>query len=141
MPSKQKRIDAAKQLRKLLQYAIANVDLDADDVSEVVMMVDPWVPNGKYKTGMLATDDNAVWRCTKNVNKSETKPADDAEHWQRADLAGDGVEVWTEPTGKGYTKGDRVHYPDSDGPVYISQKNNNTVVPGTDEKYWTLDAS
>lgn len=141
MLSKQNRIDAAKQLRKLLQYAISSLDLDADDVAEVAMMVDPWSPEGKYKTGMLATDDNAVWRCIKNVNKSETKPSGDSVHWQRADLAGDGVEVWTEPTGKGYQKGDRVHYPDAEGPIYVSQKNNNKVVPGTDEKYWTLDAS
>lgn len=129
--------EAMKQLRKAVQLNIASADLDADDIAEVSTLIDEWVSGGKYKKGMLSSYNNAIYRCTQNVNKSTTTPDQDADHWQRADLAGDGVEVWTEPTGKGYQKGDKVHYPTSEDPVYVSQKNNNTVIPGTDEKYWT----
>lgn len=133
------RIEVLKALRKAVQLAMSAMELDADDIAGISSMVDPWQSGAKYKKGMLASENSAVYRCTANVNKSAIPPSEDADHWQRADLAGDGVEVWTAPTGKGYQKGDRVHYPDSEGAIYVSQKNNNTVEPGTDEKYWMAE--
>lgn len=140
MASKQEmRVEAMKQARKMLQLAMQSVELDPDDVAEISMFVDAWVPGAKYKKGMLASYDNAVWKCTGNVNKSETPPSEDVDHWSRADMAGDGIEVWTMPTGSGYMKGDKVHYPTASDPVYVSQKNNNYETPGTDEKYWIAE--
>ena len=137
---KQANINKLKAMRKMVQMSMASMpEMDADDVAEIAAFVDPWVSGGKYKKGYLAAYGNAVYRCTANVNKSEATPDQDSGHWQRADMADDGVEVWTEPTGKGYQKGDRVHYPTAEDPVYVSQKNNNTVTPGTDEKYWVAE--
>lgn len=33
--------------------------------------------------------------------------------------------------------GETRHYPDADGPVYVSKRDGNTSEPGTDE-WWTL---
>lgn len=55
------------------------------------------------------------------------------------ETAPDGVIVWKTPTGghdaPGY--GEKRHYPDADGPVYVSKRDGNTSVPGTDE-WWAL---
>lgn len=55
------------------------------------------------------------------------------------EIASDGVIVWRAPTGghdaPGY--GEKRHCPDADGPVYVSKRNGNTSVPGTDE-WWVL---
>lgn len=41
------------------------------------------------------------------------------------------IPVWRQPTGAqdAYMKGDKVHYPDKDGPVYVSTIDNNTWEP------------
>lgn len=42
------------------------------------------------------------------------------------------IPVWRQPTGAqdAYMKGEKVHYPDADGPVYVSTVDNNTWEPG-----------
>lgn len=55
------------------------------------------------------------------------------------EIAPDGIIVWKTPLGghdaPGY--GEKRHYPDADGPVYVSKRDGNTSVPGTDE-WWVL---
>ena len=45
---------------------------------------------------------------------------------------GDGIPVWSQPTGAqdAYKMGDKVHYPDADGPVYESTADDNVWEPG-----------
>lgn len=56
-------------------------------------------------------------------------------------VAADGVLVWDADDLTGapdiYNTGVKVHYPDADGPVYVSGRDGNTSSPGTDE-WWTL---
>lgn len=56
------------------------------------------------------------------------------------EIAPDGIIVWKTPLGghdaPGY--GEKRHYPDADGPVYVSKRDGNTSVPGTDE-WWVLE--
>lgn len=137
--TKDQNIEIFRAMRKAIQLGVSNVELDADQAAAIVPMLDEWVSGGKYKKGDTCRYEEGVYRCAANVNKSETAPNQDADHWTRVDVAGDGVEVWTSASGKGYQKGDRVHYPDSDGAIYVSQKNNNKVEPGTDEKYWKVE--
>ena len=57
-------------------------------------------------------------------------------------VAPDGVLVWDADDLTGapdiYNTGVRVHYPDADGPVYVSGRDGNTSTPAADE-WWTLD--
>ena len=138
MPSKDERIQAAKKLRKALQIALSNVQLDEDDVEEIGSVFDPFDSGAKYKKGRMVTYEGGVYRCIKNnASTIGTTPDVDSEHWERVDVTADGVEVWGPE--KSYGKGDRVHYPTEADPVYVSQKNNNVVEPGTDEKYWSKE--
>ena len=133
-----KRTDAAKALRRAIQLGLTGVELDADDLAGLMPLIDPWEPGGKYKRGQYVTDEGKTWTCIKNVNKSDARPSADAEHWAEAAVSGDGVPVWTPEAV--YSKGDRVHHPGEDGPVYVSQKNNcQNVEPGSDEKYWVAE--
>lgn len=132
------RIASLKALRMAAQLAISAVELDDEDAAELSALADEWAPGGKFKKGMLVQDGGVLYRCVANVNKSDTPPSEDAVHWAEVSVSqGDGIEVWS--AGASYQKGARVHYPDADGPVYVSQKNNNDVEPGTDEKYWALE--
>lgn len=56
-------------------------------------------------------------------------------------VAPDGILVWDADDLTGapdiYNTGTPVHYPDAEGPVYVSGRDGNTSVPGQDE-WWTL---
>ena len=83
-------------------------------------------------------------------------PDADAEHWApfgddagetdpeqpdpEPEQPGDGYPVWEQPADSksGYRKGDRVHYPDEAGPVYESDKNKNTDVPGESDAWFEV---
>ena len=56
-------------------------------------------------------------------------------------VAPDGVLVWDADDLTGapdiYNTGARAHYPDADGPVYVSKRDGNTSTPGTDQ-WWAL---
>lgn len=51
---------------------------------------------------------------------------------------GDGVDVWQRPTGAhdAYDTGDRVHYPDEDGPIYVSKIDGNVWAPDEYPQGW-----
>lgn len=122
-------------MRQAMQLAISSSDLAPEDYAGFADLYDAFDPEAKYKRGRMVTYEGGVYRCTKNTASTVgTAPDADPDHWERVDVAADSVEVWGPE--KSYDKGDRVHYPTEAHPVYVSQKNNNTVEPGTDEKYW-----
>lgn len=125
-------------MRQAMQLAISSSDLAPDDYAGFADLYDAFDPEAKYKRGRMVTYEGGVYRCTKNTASTVgTAPDADPDHWERVDVAADSVEVWGPE--KSYDKGDRVHYPTEADPVYVSQKNNNTVEPGTDKKYWTKE--
>lgn len=125
-------------MRQAMQLAISSSDLAPEDYAGFADLYDAFDPEAKYKRGRMVTYEGGVYRCTKNTASTVgTAPDADPDHWERVDVAADSVEVWGPE--KSYDKGDRVHYPTEADPVYVSQKNHNTVEPGTDEKYWTKE--
>lgn len=125
-------------MRQAMQLVISSSDLAPEDYVGFADLYDAFDPEAKYKRGRMVTYEGGVYRCTKNTASTVgTAPDADPDHWERVDVAADSVEVWGPE--KSYDKGDRVHYPTEADPVYVSQKNNNTVEPGTNEKYWTKE--
>lgn len=125
-------------MRQAMQLAISSSDLAPEDYAGFADLYDAFDPDAKYKRGRMVTYEGGVYRCTKNTAPTVgTAPDADPDHWERVDVTADGVEVWGPE--KSYNKGDRVHYPTEADPVYVSKKNNNTVEPGTNEKYWTKE--
>ena len=57
-------------------------------------------------------------------------------------VAGDGIDVWQQPTGAhdAYDAGDKVHYPDAQGPVYTSTVDGNTWSPEEYPQGWSIES-
>ena len=142
MPSKDERIQAARKLRKALQIALSNVQLDEDDVEEIGGVFDPFDPAAKYKKGEICTYGGKTYVCLKTVKRGST-PDKDATHWALFGSAETGPTDPEKPSGdtydpeKKYNKGDTCVY---GGVTYTCQKNNVVgVTPGSDGKTWAAE--
>lgn len=132
-----KRVEYAKSLRKAIQLGLTSVTLESEDYAEIAPLIDPWVPNDKYKKGETVSDGGKVFSCVKNVNKSDVRPADDAEHWVEVNVSeGDTVKAPVWDSESKYKRGDVVTWPE-DGPEYSCNKNNTKEEPGTGSD-WSL---
>ena len=143
MPSKDERIQAAKKLRKALQIALSNVQLDEDDVEEIGIVFDSFDPSAKYKKGEICTYGGKTYICLKTTKRGST-PDKDAEHWALFGGAATDPTDPEEPSAdtydpeKTYSKGDTCVY---GGVTYVCQKNNVVgVTPGSNGKIWTASA-
>ena len=142
MPSKDERIQAAKKLRKALQIALSNVQLDEDDVEEIGSVFDQFDPYAKYKKGEICTYGGKTYVCLKTTKRGST-PDKDATHWALFGSAETGPTDPEEPGGDTYdpeatyNKGDTcVH----GGVTWTCNKNNVTgVEPGSNGKIWTAE--
>lgn len=96
----------------------------------------------EYKVDDVVQHADHLWRCEQAHTSQESWTPDAAPSlWSQIDIAGDGVDVWTQPTGahNAYDTGDRVHYPDADGPIYVSTIDGNTWSPDAYPQGWQLE--
>lgn len=140
------KIQAAEQLRRAIQLFAAT--LDETQAMEIATVYDPWKPGKKYKGGEYVTYGvNAVGdpQLYKVIDgKPHTAQADwtpdvTASLYTPIGLDAEGHPIWSAPTGAhdAYAVGDVVDY---NGVLYESLINGNTIVPGTDERYWRVVA-
>ena len=96
----------------------------------------------EYKEDDVVRHADHLWRCEQAHTSQESWTPDAAPSlWSQIDIAGDGVDVWTQPTGahNAYNTGDRVHYPTADGPIYVSLIDGNTWAPDAYPAGWQLE--
>ena len=86
-----------------------------------------------------------LYRCNQpelTITEGQTPDMNLPALYAHVDVADDGILVWDADDLTGapdiYNTGVRVHYPDADGPVYVSGRDGNTSTPGTDQ-WWTLE--
>jgi len=123
--------EKARALRPLMEKAA--ISLDDSDALEAVELFPAWQTDTAYERGVRVRYAGKLYRC-EQAHSSQvdwTPPATQA-MWTEVAEPGE-IPVWRQPTGAqdAYMKGDKVHYPDADGPVYVSLVNNNVWVPGT----------
>ena len=95
-----------------------------------------------YKVDDVVQHADHLWRCEQAHTSQESWTPDAAPSlWSQIDIAEDGVDVWTQPTGahNAYNVGDRVHYPTADGPIYVSTIDGNTWAPDAYPQGWQLE--
>ena len=101
-----------------------------------------WSADGaSYKADDVVQHGGHLYRCEQaHTSQADWTPDASASLWSRIDIAGDGIDVWTQPTGahNAYNAGDRVHYPGADGPLYESTIDGNTWAPDAYPQGWTL---
>ena len=101
-----------------------------------------WSADGvQYAVDDIVSHGTRLYRCEQaHTSQADWTPDTAASLWSAIDIAGDGIEVWTQPTGahNAYNTGDKVHYPDASGQVYESLIDGNTWAPDAYPAGWTL---
>lgn len=97
-----------------------------------------------YEQGDVFRHDGRLFRVAQSHTSQEQWVPGEAgteSLYTEIEVAGDGVDVWRQPTGAhdAYGVGDRVHYPDEDGPVYVSTIDGNTWSPKEYPQGWQLE--
>lgn len=114
-------------------------------LSDVRDLIEDFVAGAEYEKGWIRRYEGACYRMAQDIDSTTSQtyqPGTGTESlYTLIDLAPDGVRVWHTPTDatNGFAMGEKAHYPDADGPVYVSKRDGNTSEPGTDE-WWTLDS-
>lgn len=140
MTNKQKR--AAEQLRRAIQMFAEK--LSEKDAMEIATIYPMWEPGkvyngGEYVTfGVNSVGDPQLYKVIPgkpHTSQADWTPDVTASLYTPIGLDYEGYPVWSQPTGAhdAYNVGDIVNY---NGTLYESTINGNTVVPGSDERYW-----
>lgn len=117
--------------------------MTSSEVGSVLDLIADFEPGAEYAKGQVRRHDGKYWRMAKDIDATTSQtyqPGAGTESlYTLIDLAPDGVRVWHAVTGStdSFELGERCHYPDADGPVYVSKRNGNDSEPGTDE-WWEL---
>ena len=124
-------IELAEKLRALIEKAA--VSLDDEDAVEGVELFPAWKPGTAYTADQRIRHELKLYRCVQGHTSQEGwEPDKTPALWTEVAKPGE-IPVWRQPTGAqdAYQKGDKVHYPGKDDPVYISTVDNNVWSPET----------
>ena len=97
-----------------------------------------------YEQGDVFRHDDRLFRVAQpHTSQEQWVPGEAGTEslYTEIEVAEDGVDVWRQPTGAhdAYGVGDKVHYPDEDGPVYVSTIDGNTWSPKEYPQGWQLE--
>ena len=123
--------EKARALRPLIVKAAAS--LSDEDALEAVELFPLWAVGISYEVDQRIRCEDKLYRCVQaHTSQTDWTPDATPALWTEVAKPGE-IPVWKQPTGAqdAYNKGDRVHYPDADGPVYES-----TI----DKNIWSPDA-
>lgn len=102
-----------------------------------------WSETAHYVVDDIVRHGAHLYRCEQeHDSQASWTPDASPSLWSVIDIAEDGVEVWTQPTGahNAYNIGDKVHYPTKDDPIYVSTIDGNVWAPTAYPQGWTLEA-
>lgn len=119
----------ARMLRAMIVKASAS--LDDTDALEAVELFPVWVEDTAYALDIRVRYGEKLYKCVQaHTSQTGWEPPNVPALWTEVAKPGE-IPVWKQPTGAqdAYMTGDKVHYPDEDGPVYVSIMDYNTWVP------------
>jgi len=120
----------ARKLRAMIEKASAF--LEDSDALEAVKLFPAWVTDKWYEADERIRYGEKLYRCViAHTSQDSWTPDITPALWTEVAKPGE-IPVWRQPTGAqdAYAKGDKVHYPDADGPVYESIVDSNVWEPG-----------
>jgi len=127
----------ALKLRDMMHRASTSLaDVDA---LEALELFPRWETGAVYSTDERVRYSDKLYRCVQaHTSHADWTPDATPALWTEVAKPGE-IPVWKQPTGAqdAYQKGDKVHYPGKDDPVYISTVDNNVWQPGV--YGWALD--
>ena len=116
----------AYQLRDLMHKAA--VSLDDSDALNAVELFPAWAVGVEYQPQVRVRYKDKLYRCEQHhVSQADWTPDIAPALWTEVSEPGT-IPVWKQPTGAqdAYMKGDKVHYPGENDPVYICTVDYNT---------------
>lgn len=124
-------VDLARKLRPYIEKAAAS--LQDEDALEAVALFPVWAEGTEYTTDKRVRHGGILYRCLQNhTSQADWTPDVSPSLWARVLIPDpDVIPVWEQPDSTNpYMTGDKVHYPDAEGPVYVSTVDNNVWAPG-----------
>ena len=121
--------EKARALRPYMEKASAS--LSDEDALEAVELFPSWEADTEYAADQRVRYGGKLYRCVQDhTSQTGWEPDKTPALWTEVAKPGE-IPVWRQPTGAqdAYNKGDKVHYPDKDGPVYESIVDNNVWSP------------
>lgn len=126
----------ARKLREVIEQASAS--LPDETALDGVELFPAWAADTAYAAdqrvrygGSSGTPTPTLYNCVQaHTSQTGWEPDKTPALWTEVAKPGE-IPVWRQPTGAqdAYNKGDKVHYPDADGPVYVSIVDANTWAP------------
>ena len=119
------------------------IELTNSEIADVRDLIKDFVAGEEYKKGWIRRYDGKYYRMAQDINSTTSttyQPGTGTESlYTLIDLAPDGIRIWHTVTHAedSFTLGELCHYPDAEGPIYVSKRVGNTSEPGTDE-WWVL---
>lgn len=119
------------------------IELKNSEIADVRDLIKDFVAGEEYKKGWIRRYDGKYYRMAQDINSTTSttyQPGTGTESlYTLIDLAPDGIRIWHTVTHAedSFTLGELCHYPDAEGPIYVSKRVGNTSEPGTDE-WWVL---
>lgn len=122
--------EKARQLRPLIEKAA--ISLTDTDALDAVELFEHWAVGHSVSIGDRLEYGGKLYKCVQtHTTAAEWPPDATPALWTEVAKPSE-IPVWKQPTGAqdAYMTGEKVHYPDADGPVYVSTVDNNTWEPG-----------
>ena len=119
------------KLRELIEKAATS--LADGDALDAVDLFPAWAEGKTYAVNDRVRYGEKLYKCVQgHVAQADWTPDATPALWTEVAAPGE-IPVWVQPTGAqdAYQTGDKVHYPDADGPVYVSEVDNNVWSPAT----------
>ena len=118
------------KLRELIEKAATS--LDDGDALDAVQLFPAWAEGIAYAVGQRVQYEGKLYKCVQShTSQADWTPDAVPALWTEVAKPGE-IPVWKQPTGAqdAYMAGDKVHYPDADGAIYVSTVDYNTWEPG-----------
>ena len=126
----------AYALRAMIEKASAS--LPDEDALEAVELFPAWTAGTAYEQGRRIRWGEKLYRCEQaHTAQTDWTPDQTPALWTEVAKPGE-IPVWRQPTGAqdAYMTGDKVRYPDAEGPVYLSLMDYNIYSPEAYPQGW-----
>lgn len=128
--------EKAYALRELIEKAA--ISLDDTDALEAVELFPAWAPGVEYTVDQRIRYGDKLYRVVQaHTSQADWTPDKTPALFTEVAKPGE-IPVWKQPTGAQdtYNTGDKVHFPDADGPIYRSTIDGNVWSPADYPAGW-----
>lgn len=139
------RLASLRQIREAAKATlnVSKATLSDEQIMATSTLWPEWSAGSvSYSVNDIVRYGTKLYRCVQAHTSQDSWTPDTAPSlWSSIDIADDGIEVWTQPTGAhdAYNTGDKVHYPGKSDPVYVSTIDGNVWAPDAYPQGWTLE--